>query len=345
MPLTSAVASLIGAGVSGLTGLFGSVLNRKSQKEANDTNILLAREAQDYDWRKYQDQNQWQEDMYNKYQSPKAEVEQLLQAGLNPALVYGNGSTGSFSAGTGGTTTPAQVQPYDYSEAARAVGGSVNAYLQNMLLQKQIESVDVENQEKRVNAKYAESRIRAQIEKELSDRNLTDSRRQQLLYELNYLKKTEKWRDESTTNQLGLQRVQMEEMRQSIRESKERVAMSVLQRGIMKDQNERDTRRLASDLWEAKERINLMREQKEVSKWQCTEIAQNILHSIEVTRGVKLDNDTKEALSQFVYEDAKNTSMMLADDAKLAHDPIIRAVRETFSTFGSVIPFAGGKIK
>lgn len=339
------VLDLIGTGVSAISNVVGTILNRKSQKEANDTNILLAREAQDYDWRKYQDQNQWQEDMYNKYQSPMAEVEQLLQAGLNPALVFGNGSTGSFSAGAGGATPAAQVQPYDYSEAARAVGGSVNAYLQNMLLQKQIESVDVENQEKRVNAKYAESRIKAQLEKELSDRNLTDSRRQQLLYELNYLKKTEKWRDESTTNQLGLQRVQMEEMRQSIRESKERVAMSVLQRGIMKDQNERDTRRLVSDLREAKERIELMREQKEVSRWQSNEIASNIIHSIEVTRGVKLDNDTKEAISEFVYEDAKNTSKMLAVDSKLATDPVIRAVRETFETFGSIIPFAGGKIK
>lgn len=51
---------------------------------------------------------QWQEDMYNKYQSPSAMIDQYKDAGLNPALMYGgaSGSSANFS-----SSSPSSVSP------------------------------------------------------------------------------------------------------------------------------------------------------------------------------------------------------------------------------------------
>lgn len=60
-------------------------------------------------------QNQWSEEMYNKYQSPQAIVDQYQKAGLNSALMYGSGASGGQISGgasnpAGGTTGRAALQ-------------------------------------------------------------------------------------------------------------------------------------------------------------------------------------------------------------------------------------------
>lgn len=49
-----------------------------SQLNANETSRMNAREAR-----------KWEEDMYNKYNSPSALVRQYQEAGINPALMFG----------------------------------------------------------------------------------------------------------------------------------------------------------------------------------------------------------------------------------------------------------------
>lgn len=57
----------------------GAAIPLISQFNANQNARMNAREAR-----------QWEEDMYNKYNSPAAMVRQYEEAGLNPALMYGN---------------------------------------------------------------------------------------------------------------------------------------------------------------------------------------------------------------------------------------------------------------
>lgn len=68
MDWLSILPSISGAG-SSILGNFNANANAR----------MNAREAR-----------QWEEDMYNKYNSPSAMVRQYEEAGLNPALMYGN---------------------------------------------------------------------------------------------------------------------------------------------------------------------------------------------------------------------------------------------------------------
>lgn len=68
---------------SGLFGYFG-------QKKANETNLKIAREA-----------NAANLDLWNKtneYNSPAMQMARYKEAGLNPALIYGNGSSSAGNA-------------------------------------------------------------------------------------------------------------------------------------------------------------------------------------------------------------------------------------------------------
>lgn len=61
-----------------------------------------------YEMNKINQNQQWQQDMYEQYMSIPAQVRQMQEAGLNPALMYGSGaSTGSMPSGTSGSGSPA----------------------------------------------------------------------------------------------------------------------------------------------------------------------------------------------------------------------------------------------
>lgn len=76
-PFQIASLALGGAGFLGNLGqsIFGNQANRNFQAQQ----AQIARD--------------WQEDFYNKYSSPSAMVQQYKDAGLNPAIMYGRGSS------------------------------------------------------------------------------------------------------------------------------------------------------------------------------------------------------------------------------------------------------------
>lgn len=76
--------SLIVGGAALASGLGGTIGEIYSQKKANETNIKLAREAQQHEI------DMWK--MANEYNLPQAQMERLREAGLNPNLVYGSGN-------------------------------------------------------------------------------------------------------------------------------------------------------------------------------------------------------------------------------------------------------------
>lgn len=81
MPLAA-----IAGGISQLgSGLFGYL----GQKQANKTNIQLAKDAREHDV------NMW--NMQNAYNTPAMQMQRLTEAGLNPHLMYGQGNTGNAS--------------------------------------------------------------------------------------------------------------------------------------------------------------------------------------------------------------------------------------------------------
>lgn len=79
MPL-SFLGSVIGAGAQ----YAGAKLAYKGQKEANQTNVQLAKDARNYDYQMWNEQN--------AYNTPQMQMQRLQEAGLNPNLVYGSGA-------------------------------------------------------------------------------------------------------------------------------------------------------------------------------------------------------------------------------------------------------------
>lgn len=115
-PISIAVggASLLGSLFSGITG-------NKASKNTNNTNLQIARENNQIQQQIARENNQLQVDMMrennrysrdlaielfnleNAYNTPEAQMQRLIEAGLNPATMYGSGGT---VGNTGDIATP-----------------------------------------------------------------------------------------------------------------------------------------------------------------------------------------------------------------------------------------------
>lgn len=101
----------LGAGISGLFGLGSSAMNAESQNRANEYNLQAQRETNqanmainhsqlDYAQKMYQDQVAQQWKMFNTtnaYNSPTAQKQRYLDAGLNPYMMMGSQPAASAS--------------------------------------------------------------------------------------------------------------------------------------------------------------------------------------------------------------------------------------------------------
>ena len=79
--------NLIGEAVSAASSLVGGLFGQKSQSDANKTNLQIARETNASNQQLAQQQNQWNIDQWNReneYNSPAAQKQRLIDAGMNP---------------------------------------------------------------------------------------------------------------------------------------------------------------------------------------------------------------------------------------------------------------------
>lgn len=129
------ILGTIGAAIAGpvVNGLFGSVGNAQSNqanlqavRETNDMNYKIAQENNAYNYKL------WQET--NEYNSPYNQMQRLQNAGLNPALVYGNGSVvGNTSGQAPQAVTPHMEAFTGFQSPIGAVANSATDFVNNML--------------------------------------------------------------------------------------------------------------------------------------------------------------------------------------------------------------------
>lgn len=79
-PLLAGIGSAISSIASPIAGYFG-------QKDTNRTNLKLAQQARDYDTMMWNKQNE--------YNTPQMQMQRYTEAGLNPNLIYGQGTPGN----------------------------------------------------------------------------------------------------------------------------------------------------------------------------------------------------------------------------------------------------------
>lgn len=147
-PIIGAAGSLLG----GIFGSFGTASAAKKQlqavRETNEANLNLARE-----------QNVWNEMMWNKtneYNSASAQVQRLLDAGLNPNLVNDAGQSSPLT-----SANLSNQQAPDYSLHAK-IGDQINNTISNV-----IEGLRVKADVEKTKADIAESQTRVDIAKGL----------------------------------------------------------------------------------------------------------------------------------------------------------------------------------
>ena len=156
--------NVVGSVVSGI----GSIAGMIGQNKLVDKQIAAQREEnrlnRTYNQMLARQQNQWNLEQWqreNYYNSPVAQMARLRQAGLNPDLMYGQGTTGN-SFGSPEMTSGAPSEPQDMSAilSKRSFGQTLNLAIereqQRRMNEAQIEAIRATAREKNVNANATE---------------------------------------------------------------------------------------------------------------------------------------------------------------------------------------------
>lgn len=138
MPLDPLIGSAL---ISGASSLLGGIFGSGAQSSANRTNLQIARETNQMQYQMFQEQNAFNERMYNQmqqYNTPAAQMQRYQEAGINPYVAAGNVQTGNVqSALQSAQPLPlhtAQVQPVDaFKDTFTQIGNVISQYAQNDL--------------------------------------------------------------------------------------------------------------------------------------------------------------------------------------------------------------------
>lgn len=181
--------------VAGILGLVGSVIgagvsasvakkNVQAQKEANSTNVRLneennekSKELQELAYQ--QNVEQWNRE--NEYNLPANQMQRFKDAGLNPNLIYSQGSTSASSPTmTYSAPRPSQVaapnyQNIDLSGIVNALVSIPNMIAQSQLLPYQVASAKNQVEQSTIATKYLAEQIQTDLAfKRLSQQEIVE---------------------------------------------------------------------------------------------------------------------------------------------------------------------------
>ena len=149
-------ASLISGGASLLGNLFGGISSGSAQRSANETNLQIAQMNNQRQYQMFQEQNAFNERMYNQmqqYNTPTAQMQRYADAGINPYIAAGNVQTGNVQSALQSAPAPqmqaAQMQPVTgpgdaMMNAGNQISSIINQYAQNALALAQAKKTNAE---------------------------------------------------------------------------------------------------------------------------------------------------------------------------------------------------------
>lgn len=181
-PVTA--AALLG-GASLLSSIFGGLFGSGNNSATNATNLQIARETNEQNYRMFHEQQDFAERMYNaanEYNSPLQQAERLRAAGINPSAVLGSTGQGVTAASAPASPSPnpavaAHMLPYDYSPMFDGISRSIGSFLVN-------QNQDIDNKMKSIDLSFKMQEKRQELENKkaeygeiLSRKDLNDSQR------------------------------------------------------------------------------------------------------------------------------------------------------------------------
>ena len=157
MPISPLIGSaLISGGASLLGNLFGGLSSGSAQRSANETNLQIAQMNNQRQYQMFQEQNAFNERMYNQmqqYNTPAAQMQRYADAGINPYIAAGNVQTGNVQSALQSAPAPqmqaAQMQPVTgpgdaMMNAGAQISSIVGQYAQNALALAQAKKTEAE---------------------------------------------------------------------------------------------------------------------------------------------------------------------------------------------------------
>ena len=292
-----AIGSALGIGGS----LYGQSLQNKSIQQQNQASQNFSREM--YDRQKTDNLDFWR--MQNEYNDPSKQMERLQAAGLNPALLYGNGTA---STGTAGPISKADVQkpqfePNQYGAVQSVASTALASYYDTQIKQAQIDNLKTQNTVQTQDAILKA----AQTEETLSRKNRS-------VFDLDFASELRQTSADALREGVRLQSTQIENLAAQTKQT-----LSQTELNIAKN---------ASDLKEAVERIATMRLGRTHTRSQMDEIKARINNMAEDTRLKKL---TYELQSKGLNWNDPYYVRTLQSEV----DSLSKRVSETISSFKS----------
>lgn len=161
MALTDPVSGLISGFASSVGGLIGGIItNKTNQKLASERNELednWFKESQLYNTAERLDQNAWNLEMWhkqNEYDSPQAQKQRLLDAGINPVLI-GTSAVAQSSPISGASASSVSAPNAEMANVSNPMSGvDFSSYLDAMMKARGIEGQELANDKQRLENGY-----------------------------------------------------------------------------------------------------------------------------------------------------------------------------------------------
>lgn len=349
MAITSGTAAILG-GSSVLSGLLGGLFGSKSQKSANETNLQIARETNQQNRELFNQQLAWTEDMWNKsnaYNAPDNQVQMLLRAGINPAAVYGSGSTSPASMPSVPAAPQMQgatVNPVDYSFIPQAIDNGINAYFNNQILSNQVTKGAADAQIAKVQAEFDARSMMDRLHRIANDSSKSDFERETARMELKFITETFDQRVMQSEQLTKLNQIQYDEAVNRIEESKLRQKAQQIANEFAPKANDAQLKSYQASIAQmyAAARAN----DASAAQSYAIEALTNLQGE-----GVKIDNRTKERCQNALVDEAfarADQASANSENIRLQNDKLKAQGRYGelgYRVLGSALPQGEEKVK
>lgn len=321
--------------ISGASSLLGGLFGSGAQSSANRTNLQIARETNQMQYQMFQEQNAFNERMYNQmqqYNTPAAQMQRYNDAGINPYIAAGNVQSGNAqSALQSAQPLPlhtAQVMPVDaFKDSFSQIGNVISQYAQNELALSQA-------QKNRAEAGWVDRLNGAQLNKMSAETN--NLYQQGSLLGLDYKLKNDtlgnyiKLSDlsvlnaEKTNEQLDviIQSARFENALKNINlgiQSKygERLFVATLSKTLAESfATNAGVRQRDAQIAIDKQNANT---NAAVGSAQIQNLVANAIKATEEATGVKIDNETSRKIQNFVVDTYHSDAKTAANNAKYSY--------------------------
>ena len=146
--------------LSPISTVVGGLMNLFGTSGANQTNLQATRETNEQNYKMFQEQLGFTQDMWkknNQYNSPQNQRSLYEAAGFNPYLALGNMASGEATMASSPSPNPMQVPHVEAPQIGSFIADSGRSYVDSVIKRQQAESLGLDNKAKLISLRYKET--------------------------------------------------------------------------------------------------------------------------------------------------------------------------------------------